>query len=342
MGGKALQNTVTRRYQADEYYALIPEVRDVLSNAFLRTIAANAIPAYRTKESFGDMDMLYSTMNDVPYTVEQLQRLFKPNEIIKNGDVISLDYKELQIDFIHTPWDRYDYALSYFSWNDCGNLVGKLAHRMGLKHGHQGLFLPLREDNNVYSEVCVNTNHSRTLELVGLSIEQFSAGFDTLEDIFEFIAASPYYHPDQYLLENLNTVAKIRDRKRDTYRKFLEFGERQDRSKYAPYEHRTDKTHFMPHIFRKFPKAKPLFDQEMQAVAAKRMSRDKFNGDLVATITGLRDKELGQFMIFLKNNCYWAEQSYVIYLSSKFIEDSIVRTFKLYSEAKNVIYDDYS
>lgn len=341
MGGNALKNTVTRRYFADEYHALVPEVLKKLSNS-IRMGYCQVIPAYRNKESFGDMDILYCTTRNIPYEEDLVKRLFSPNEIIKNGEVISFDYKELQIDIIHIEDTRFNYALNYFSWNDCGNLVGKLTHRLGLKHGHKGLFLPLREDNNVFSEVLINRSHRETLKLVGLEPGVYDKGFDTLEEMFEFIATSPYYHPDQYKLENLNTIGRVRDRKRDTYRKFLEFGERQDRTNYAQYEHRSDKTGYLPLIFRTFPEAKPLFEEEMKNVAMQRMVKEKFNGDLVSELTGLLNKDLGKFMVHLKTTCYWTDPSYLVYLSTDWIKIAIVTEFKNYTEAKNVIYTDYS
>jgi len=141
-----------------------------------------------------------------------------------NGGVTSFDYKGFQIDLIHTTHEKFDYALSYFSWNDCGNLVGKLAHRFGLKHGHDGLFLSLHDGHNKFGSILLTENHDDTLKFLGLDVKKFKNGFDNLEEIFAFVAASPNYSPDWYLLENITSAGRIRDKKRDTYRKFLEFG----------------------------------------------------------------------------------------------------------------------
>lgn len=112
MGGNALKNTTTRRYAADEYFAVASEVMQKLLSNIGAINQTDVIEAYRTKESFGDADILYSTYPGQGIYVIDIQRVFNPNEIVKNGDVISFDYKELQIDLIYSAADCYDYALS--------------------------------------------------------------------------------------------------------------------------------------------------------------------------------------------------------------------------------------
>lgn len=116
MGGNALKNTTTRRYAADEYFAVAEEVMQKLIDN-IGVVQADVIEAYRTKESFGDADILYSTAPGQGIHVADIQRFFNPNEIVKNGDVISFDYKELQIDLIYSPADCYDYAINNIQYN---------------------------------------------------------------------------------------------------------------------------------------------------------------------------------------------------------------------------------
>ena len=62
MGGNALKNTETRRYERDEYFALVETVLARLrSLPSFRERRMAAIPAYGTKESFGDMDVLVAS-----------------------------------------------------------------------------------------------------------------------------------------------------------------------------------------------------------------------------------------------------------------------------------------
>ena len=94
MGGQALKNTITRRYAQQEYMQLRDEVLDILKQDFpARKIAA--IQAYRTKQSFGDLDILFETPKSDMNLLDYIKQTFKPNEFYKNSHVISFDYKQL-------------------------------------------------------------------------------------------------------------------------------------------------------------------------------------------------------------------------------------------------------
>lgn len=314
MGGSALKNTPTRRYKKAEYVALTEEILEKLDDYFYDSselIGYEVIPAYNEKETFGDMDIIYTTYDNIPLTVDIFTKLFAPKEIIRNSNVTSLEFKEFQIDFIHSPVGEFDYALSYFSYNDCGNLVGKLARRFGLKHGHGGLVLPLRDGNNMFGEVTLALDHDRTLAFLGLDVDQFNAGFDNLSQIFEFIAASPHYNPDDYKLENVSSAGRVRDKKRETYQKFLAFGENWKGERIPKVD---DKSIYLERIFQEFPGAHSEYKQKMYELATQKFIKDKFNGDLVSEWTGLSEKELGLFMRKLRDDFYFKPEN-IVYLS---------------------------
>ena len=290
--------------------------------------SASEIPAFREKESFGDMDILYTTSDGVPLTVDWVKQTYNPNEIIKNGTVISFDFEELQIDLIHSAIGSFDYGLSYFSWNDAGNLIGKLAHQFGLKHGHEGLFLPLRDGNNQFETITLTLDHDYTLSFLGLDADRFNSGFDNLEDMFNWVAASPYYSPDWYKLENLNSVAKIRDRKRETYNKFLAFGERWEGPRHPKIK---DKTVHLERIFSEFRNSKLSFDLAMERLCLQQAAKVKFNGQMVSDITGLVAKDLGIFMKFIKESDEFSPQL-LVYLEPASITDRIKKLYSDYLE----------
>lgn len=180
MGGNALKSIETRRYDAKEYKDLCAVVnRKLLGFGYM--LNWHIIDAYRTKESFGDMDLLYTSYGGKPLCVEDIGDIFSdepPREIVRNGSCISFDFRELQIDFIHSPVDEYFYAKDYFAWNDLGNLVGKIARRFGLKHGHRGLTLPLRDDSQEFAEIIITQNHYDTLEFLDLDPVRFGSTQD--------------------------------------------------------------------------------------------------------------------------------------------------------------------
>lgn len=324
MGGNALKNTETRRYESEEYYNLVEEVINKFDIFLYNRV--EVIQSYNNKESFGDMDILYSTYDDNPISKSCFRQLFQPNELVQNTNVISLDYKQFQIDFIHVSKEEFDYALNYFGNNDLGNLIGKIARQFGLKHGHNGLFLPLRDGNNMFAEVILTLDYNKSLEFLGLDVDRYKQGFNELSDIFEFVSKSPYFNPDKYKLENLSNKGRVRDKKRTTYQEFLKYCETLTGEYWISNE---DKTVYFEHIFFYYPEAYEDYKIQMARLAMVKYSKEKFNGDIVSNLTGLTDKDLGKFMSYIKDDFNFRKEN-IVYLSPHRIERNILHKFKFY------------
>ncbi|MFF2532194.1 hypothetical protein ACFVS2_25125 [Brevibacillus sp. NPDC058079] len=297
MGGNALKNTFTRRYEKVEYFVLVEEVLLALKNLF-PNIRTEVIKAYGGKESFGDMDVLieldHLPNNWTKYVIDY----FKPNENFKNGDVFSFDYKEFQIDLIGTKSESFDFSATYFSYNDLGNLMGRIAHKMGLKFGHQGLLYVLREEDKVIKEIVLSTSAEEVLAFLGYDYARHQQGFDALEDVFHFAVSTPYFNPDIYLLDNLNHKSRVRDAKRKTYNEFLLWlqSDAYLRKEIVPYPYNQDKQFYKPFILNFFSNAIPFVEQALADHQQLLAFRQRFNGNLVKDLTGLDGKELGGFL----------------------------------------------
>jgi hypothetical protein len=213
--------------------------------------------------------------------------------------VTSFDFKELQIDFIHCKQEWYNYAANYYKFNDISNFVGKLARHIGLSHGHDGLHYILRDETgDQIAKILVSTDFYSTLKLLDLDVEKFYDGFDTMEEVFLFVQASKYFNPEAYFLENVSAVGRVRDRKRDSYKKFLEF----NKSYTGPVATKVaDKSIFLPMIFSAYPDLEVKIEDALKEYAYKKFVAQKFNGTLVAEITGLKDKALGVFIKHLRS-----------------------------------------
>lgn len=282
--------------------------------------------AYTTKETFGDLDVLY--VADKKITPEMVHKLFGATQCYNNGDVISFSFMDFQIDLIHTEAHNFNYAYAYFSYNDiAGNLVGKLAHKFGLKHGHDGLWMPLRDENNVFDSVLITTSYASTCEFLDLDYDKYMDGFATLQEGFDWVAASKYFDPESYKLENLNHIAKIRDKKRATYHAFLEYCQNWVSSGNAPKtKFDKDKTKYFDEIFEFFPSARDGFEQATMKLAHQKYIKTKFNGDMVRELTGLDGKELGMFMLHLKSSSTLDKYNIVL-MSDEKIKNHIMSEF---------------
>jgi hypothetical protein len=341
MGGHALPLADTRRFEADEYFQTWYQFYQELQAKF-PSIRAELIPAYYKKESFGDMDVLYripqpwvdnDVGNSAALTVEELKKTFSPKQIVNNSCVISLDYHGIQVDMIYASTSEFDYALAYYSYNDLGNLVGKLARRFGMKHGHDGLWLPIRDGDYHVGDILLTLDVRKTYEFLKLDYDVAQEGFANLDEIFNFVSSSPYYDPELYKLENLNHTAKIRDKKRETYRKFLEFGEKYT----GPVEKMNrDKKSYLVQVLNAFGKWTE-FETMMKNVVLHRAAREIFNGEIVAQVTGLQGKELGRFMRTLKE-CREFAPEVVVYLGAERVIANIQCQFNTYRNSGELKY----
>ena len=311
MGGNALKNTETRRYQRDEYLLLEAEVLNKLRQDFPgRRI--EAIRAYREKDSFGDMDVLLENDNihqDL-YNFRDLGRYvierFQSKQAVQNGGVVSFEYKQFQIDLIGTPSKDYETSVNYFAWNDLGNLMGRIAHKLGFKYGHEGLSMTFRDGDYQYAEINISKDPKAIVEFLGYDYDRFARGFDTVQDIFDFTVSTEFFNREIYALENRNHTSRTRDRKRKTYNQFLTWIETAPGLNAYPWASvkeqggREYKKQFMERAFTFFPSFKEQHDQVQSEFQLWKDSRQNFNGDLVREWTGLEDQELGRFMKFLR------------------------------------------
>lgn len=305
MGGLLFK---TERFPAEDYKKLEKEVCRKLKSKGIKY----QIPRYfKSKEDFGDLDML------VPkgMTIDYIKEVLKPDLIEKwnhfwgkntlsevedffiNGDVISIKYRNFQIDFIRISKENWDIAYHYFSWNDLGNLIGRLFHKFGMKYGHRGLSYVYREDERVVGEITISKDINKILEFVGLNPKWFHKGFESRKEIFDFVLDSKYFNPFIYDFENTNKINRDRDKKRTTYKMWLEYISFL-KPKYESYKQWwvcDDKKVFIPEIEKFFPLSNLTAEIERyrKLEELRKIRSDKFNGKFVMEFTGLKDKALG-------------------------------------------------
>jgi hypothetical protein len=289
MGGNAFKNGTTRRYEAAEYFDLVKRIKPrllLISNQF------EVIPAYDGKETFGDMDVLIvPRASQSGWTAQSLSNIFGSNgNVVHNGGVWSLVFEEMQIDLITTTDEGFDSALDYFSYNDYGNLRGKIVHKFGLKFGHDGLTLPVRSANHTLGTIVLSQDPVRTNKLFGFHPRKF----ETLEAMFEDVIGSYFFSPKVFAWDQMNAVARIRDKKRTTYHAFLKYIE--GKTFIHEQEFHKDKSAYLSWIFHHFPEAKTEYDALWARMEMLEAAAAKFNGDLVREWTGASDKQLGDLM----------------------------------------------
>lgn len=302
MGGNVFPG-LNRRYAKDEYLALVNEVAPILDMIFK---VWNVTPTFASKEDFGDMDIIgvpkFSFNADSLAAFFNIHYVSSPGSagylpIKNNGGTWSLIYKDFQIDLVTCPEHEYAFTKNYMGVGDRGNFVGKIAHMLGLKFGHDGMWMVVRADDSHQLGEVLLTLDPREAEAF-LDIQPLMDNPQTLEDIFENVAASQFFNPEVFLLENNNNVARVRDRKRPSYNAMLEWCKTLPPREYFPRV--KDKSIYLPAIFSAFPHARDEYELLWAKKQMLDIYRTKLNGDLVREWTGREYKELGILMVDLK------------------------------------------
>ena len=305
MGGNALRaahDFDTRRVPAVEYHQeIVPALKASLSRLFPGTRVA-CIASYGNKPDFGDVDFLIETDLLGTNWVDEVLLHFNPRAWVKNGNVLSFEYRGFQVDMIATKGDEFSWSLAYFSFNDLGNLIGRVAHKMGFKLGHNGLWYVLRDSEkstHVIDEIRLTLSEwDRALAFLGFEPERYHRGFQTMEEIFTFVTESSWFDRDIFLLENRNHASRIRDRKRKTYTAFLEWVEA--RPDLKRHQWSADKSAHLVRADEVFAGFRGQREAAFEKMARNCAIRARFNGDLVRQLTGLQGADLGNHMRYLK------------------------------------------
>lgn len=309
MGGSAIKTVPMRRLGRVDFERVGEQVTRALREAFPGLRVA-IIPAYRSKADFGDLDVILESGPALGADAEEsltafAQAVGHAREVAPNGNVYSFDYRAskddvegFQVDIILTPSADFDTSLAYFAFNDLGNLMGRTAHKMGFSWGHRGLLYPVRDGNHQFAVVEMSKNLDVVLPFLGYDVARYRQGFDNLEEIFGYVAGSTYFNRDIFLLENRNHTSRTRDRKRKTYRAFLEWLDAHPDLPAYGYPEDRDERHalFLDLARQTFPSFGPDLDRAWQDLATSRFVRTHFNGDNIRAWTGLSDKDLSGFI----------------------------------------------
>lgn len=324
MGGKALKNVDLIRLSKDDFYIFQDELIKKLEKLEKLIIP---IKAYKNKEDFGDIDILISKPK---LEFEELKSFliqnFNTKEIVKNGDIISFEYKNFQVDLIFEEIENIEIAEFYYSYNDLNNLTGKIAYAFGLKFGFTGLYYPLRtEHGNISKEILLTKQPNIIYEFLGYDFKIYQNGFNSLEDIFNFVVSSPFFSPQIFIKDEKSQIDKVRERKRKTYASFLDWLEIYLKNNTKDfYTFNEDKKQYLNKISDYFPQANLIKEIEHFEIHQRKLKvvSEKFNGKIVMEmIPNLSGKDLGNFIVNFKKH-----------ISNKYLKDFETCIFEFSNE----------
>lgn len=304
MGGNALKNINVTRMNVKEFNETKDKVLAVLNELKLEA----TIPKFfKSKDSFGDVDVIIKTTNSTDYqrAVDRVNEVFKPKDFYRNGSVYSFDVDNHQVDLIFTPEKDYETSVNYLSYNDLFNLLGRLAHKLGLKLGHKGLLYVIRNGDYTLGEVELVKDLKSIFKILDVDIDTYNKGFENADEIFEFVMKSKYFSNQIFAYENLNNINRVRNKKRVVYRDFLKY------IRSRPKDGLTvDKEVFVKELLEEFPEAKVKVQKLWDRLVEQRAVKKIFNGDIVKELKNVEGPELGKWMIHFKkkyDNKFWLE-----------------------------------
>lgn len=314
MGGSALQlvGIETRRIGKKEFSELVTEVTNA-ADGLLHWV--KPVKFYHSKADMGDIDFVAYGKSDAQGSEivewgETLMSRLNSKGYHYNKPVLSFEYKGVQID-IATRYseEKAKAYLEFCHYSPIGNVVGRMLKQTGAKWGVDGLVYPVRDKNedtsHILGHVPLSMDITGPLNLAGLDVNKWKAGFEEENDIFAFCVESKLFNKEMFAFENLNHVNRKRDRLRRDYHSWLAYI--QDKpDKYPRYtsseEQLSAKEAWRAELCKMFPESN--LEAERQKLFAeaeeRRALHHKFNGNLVRELTGLEGKELGNFLSSFK------------------------------------------
>lgn len=294
MGGKAF-GLEAKRMDKNEYEdTLALNLARIDSSQHYKGMGKGVI-SYSTKETFGDIDILVPSES---FSFDKFwdKHKFRYKDYRRNGGVISLlDKQDRQIDIITTPLNIYNIHYNYLAYNDMGNFIGRIAKSLNLKYGHDGLSLVVRHKEDKTRQIGVipiSTDVKYIYDLLDIPYRCY----DTMEQIYNDIMSSKYYHKDSFLLEKQSHHARVRDRKRKSYHGMLNYIKEYDTNEEPRRVYTIHETLAM------LPEGITLeYNRILAEHDRKLYEKTLFNGNIVSEVTGLEGKELGKFMTYIKD-----------------------------------------
>jgi hypothetical protein len=210
------------------------------------------IPRYYTsKPDFGDLDVVLSraaidTLGGFEAFRTAITRSLGVHQSKSVGHVYSTVVREFQVDYFLREPELLDATYHYLSFNDLGNLIGKIYRRLGLKYGEEGLSYVFRRarQESYKRDLPISRDWPTILAFIGLDVPAWESGFDTLEHMFKWVVASPYFSVAPYQQQSRTT--ERRAAARPTMARFLAWleAERIDKR----YEYLDDREAYVPSI----------------------------------------------------------------------------------------------
>ena len=316
------------RISQDKYLKIETEIAKYLDKKFNN---AYLIPRYYSnKPDFGDLDIIINVdclERNWETTCQEVVRDLNIQQYKSTGRVFSTVYQNFQVDYFTVKSKFFVSTYNYLSFNDLGNLIGKICRRFNLKYGEKGLaYVYRRELGNYKKDLLLTTDFKEITSFLKLDYDRWLTGFDDLEDIYQWVINSPYFSVEPYIQSSSKLNNRLKSR--PTIQKFVEYLKKNKIVKNYPYlENREE---YIPLLEQSFPNSNLIqnIKQEKKEEELTKQLITKFNGKIVIQlIPELSGKELGKFIVGFKEQ-FKDFQEFVLRNNSEEIKANILEYYQ--------------
>ncbi|KAJ6607397.1 hypothetical protein B0H10DRAFT_2072158 [Mycena sp. CBHHK59/15] len=188
-----------------------------------------------------------------------------------------------QVD-VHVCSDKAEWERIHFfhGYGDLGMIMGLVARNKGLALGSKGLKIP--NPPRPPFDLCESMDE--ILQYMGLSMARWKSGFQTKQEVFEWVGESPLFDPARFRSEGQG-IKKVKP-ERKMYAQFVEWAQqpKEHRGESATSQRVLDSEDWVQHALEYFGK-KDEYDGLAREDADKARLKEHFNGSKVRSWTGL-------------------------------------------------------
>ncbi|KAJ7104269.1 hypothetical protein B0H15DRAFT_1016646 [Mycena belliarum] len=193
-----------------------------------------------------------------------------------------------QVD-VHVCTDRAEWERIYFfhGYGDLGMILGLIARNNGLALGSKGLKIP----NHPRPPFGLTESMDEIMKYMQLSMQRWTTGFQTKQQIFEWVGETPLFNPARFQTEGQG-IKKVKP-ERKMYAEFVQWAKEQKQRpghSESPERSVLGKDQQIQHALKYFGK-KEEFDSLAREDANKARLKEGFNGLKVQAWTGMSGEQ---------------------------------------------------
>ena len=248
------------------------------------------------KITHGDIDILFVSKS-FKTDIERIKCIFDTKSFVLNDDLISLSIDGRQIDVRFCQKDYVDSIRFYSDYACMGYIIGKLYNAIGFKLTDKGLFKKIKSENN---KILLDSHHITSdpmfiLELIGLSYERYSMGFESRKDIFKYIVSSSVFNKGVFNVSKWNSKSRRSFTKRYEISEFIEYIN-QSNPESIEINKSTGSDLLKTYDLQSFTKMESERNRLWSEDAEIRKAKEILNGKVIMDKYGITGSELGEAM----------------------------------------------